>query len=265
MSQAPHTNVTPPPGGPAAANTTRTDVDPLAGLHKMSTTAGVTNLDYVAVNQTAIAAVLVGLLSALSFFGFLLLVIPIVGAIFAVIALRQIADSNGTQTGRGLAILALALCVILGGTAIGREAVAAMRVKGSERAVAATISKVGEFVRQQKYKEAYGLFDPDFRQKVTPEQFQARWQTVQSADLGQLEVFEWNGVTPVFESAEGRRLAMTKVRAKFVKGFDDRFDVMLREVDGGWEIMRLESFFPTQPPQGAGGGSQPKSNDVFNF
>src|SRR3954462_5034744 len=114
MSQAPHTNVSPPPSA-ATVNAAAAGVDPLAGLHKMSTTAGVTNLDYVAVNQTAIAAVLVGLLSALSFFGFLLLVIPIVGAIFAVIALRQIADSNGTQTGRGLAILALALCVILGG------------------------------------------------------------------------------------------------------------------------------------------------------
>jgi hypothetical protein len=229
----------------------------------MSTTAGVTNLDYVAVNQTAIAAVLLGLLSALSFFGYLLLVIPIVGAVFAVIALRQIAGSNGTQTGRGLAVLALALCVVLGGTAIAREVIAVMRVKGTESAIAATITKLGDSVRQEKYKEAYELFDPDFRSKVSLDRFQARWQTVQSANLGKLEVFEWNGVTPVFESAEGHRLAITKARAKFVKGFDDRFDVILREVDGRWEIMRLESFFPTAPPQGPGGGQ--KSNDVFNF
>src|SRR3954471_19886402 len=117
MSQAPHTNVTPTPARPATAT-----ADPLAGLHKMSTTAGVTNLDYVAVNQTAIAAVLLGLLSAVSFFGHLLLVIPIVGVIFAVVALRQIGNSNGTQTGRGLALLALLLCLGLGGTAIGMEA-----------------------------------------------------------------------------------------------------------------------------------------------
>ena len=93
MSQAPQSNVT------AAATTDRAagGEDHLSRLHKMSTTAGVTNLDYVAVNHTAIAAVLLGLLSALSFFGFLLLVIPIVGVVFAVIALRQIGESNGTQ------------------------------------------------------------------------------------------------------------------------------------------------------------------------
>jgi hypothetical protein len=261
MSQAPQTNVTPPPDRPPGVKPA-SDVDPLAGLHKMSTTAGVTNLDYVAVNHTAIAAVLLGLLSALSFFGYLLLVIPILGAIFAIIALRQIADSNGTQTGRGLAALALALCVILGGTAIAREAIAVLRVKGTETAIATTIAKVGDAIRQEKYKDAYEHFDPDFRAKVSLERFQSRWQTVQSTDLGKLEVLEWNGVTPVFESADNRRLAITKVRVKFAKGFDDRFDIILREDADKWDIFRLESFFPTAPPPGTGGQ---KSNDVFNF
>ena len=50
----------------------------LLGSGKLPTTAGVTNLDYVAVNQTAIAAVLLGLLSAVSFFGHLLLITTLV-------------------------------------------------------------------------------------------------------------------------------------------------------------------------------------------
>jgi hypothetical protein len=238
------------------------DADPLAGLHKMSTTAGVTNLDYVAVNQTAIAAVLLGLLSALSFFGYLLLVIPIVGAIFAVIALRQIADSNGTQTGRGLAALALLLCLALGGTAIAREALAVIRVKGDESGVSSAIAKVGTLIREKKYKDAYELFDPEFKKRVSPEQFESRWQSIQGGSLGAIEAFEWNGVTPIFESSEGHRSAGTKLRIKFEKGFDDRFDVVLRESDGKWQIFRFESFFPIAPPPGSGG---PKSNDVFNF
>ncbi len=90
----------------------------------------------------------------------------------------------------------------------------------------------------------------------------AMMPTIQSADLGKLEVLEWNGVTPVFESADNHRLAITKVRVKFVKGFDDRFDIILRENPGQWDIFRLESFFPTAPPPGSGGQ---KSNDVFNF
>ena len=254
MSQAQETNVTTPPGA-----------DPLAGLHKMSTTAGVTNLDYVAVNHTAIAAVLIGLLSVVSFFGHLLLVIPIVGVIFAVVALRQISNSNGTQTGRGLAVLALLLCLGLGGTAIGMEAVSAMRVRGDENAVSATLSKVGGFLKEHKYKEAYDLFDPEFHKRVSLDEFSSRWQTIQSGSLGAIESFEWNGVTPIFENSNGRRNAGTKVRVKFNKGFDDRFDVVLREEDSGWQVFRFESFFPSTPPPGQGGGGNQKSNDVFNF
>src|SRR3954451_18973037 len=87
----------------------------LSQLHKMSTTAGVTNLDYVAVNQTAIIALLLGLASGLAFFGYLLLIIPLVGIVFAIVAIRQITDSNGTQTGKGLAWGGLALCLLFGG------------------------------------------------------------------------------------------------------------------------------------------------------
>src|SRR6266705_1299993 len=91
----------------------------LAQLHKMSTTAGVTNVGYVAVNQTAIAAVLLGLASALAFFGWLLLV----------------------------------------GGAIVMGAMQIAGVRGDEKAIASTLSQIGSFVRQGKYKEAYALFD----------------------------------------------------------------------------------------------------------
>lgn len=272
MSQAPQSNVT-----AAAATTDRASdaavaaaEDHLARLHKMSTTAGVTNVDYVAVNHTAIAAVLLGLLSLLSFFGFLLLVIPIVGVIFAVMALRQITASNGTQTGRGLAVVGLLMSVVFGGAAIAKEAIAVARVKGDESGISSTLAKVGESVRQGKYDEAYGLFDTDFKKGVKPELFKSRWEEIVQGPLGKLEIFEWNGITPYFESAEGHKMAATKVRTKFEKGTEDRFDVILRETDGRWLISQLKGFFPeaapAAPPTGGGRpGSGGKSNDVFNF
>ena len=68
MPDAAETN--PPTGAPSDA---QADAH-LAKLHRMSTTAGVTNAGYVAVNHTAIAAGLLGLVSALAFFGWLLLI-----------------------------------------------------------------------------------------------------------------------------------------------------------------------------------------------
>src|ERR1051325_9373441 len=101
---------------PSPQKKTDADADAhLAQLHRMSTTAGVTNLDYVAVNLTSIFALLLGLASALAFLHWAFLAVPLVGIIFAIISLRQINNSSGTQTGKGLAITGLILCLLLGG------------------------------------------------------------------------------------------------------------------------------------------------------
>src|SRR4051794_6725127 len=77
--------------------------DPLSHLHKMSTTAGLGSTDYVAVNGVAVATIFMGLASSLALLDVTLLAIPLVTVVLAIIALRQIANSNGTQTGRLLA------------------------------------------------------------------------------------------------------------------------------------------------------------------
>src|SRR3954454_3634686 len=85
------------------------DDDPLSHLHKMSITAGLGSGEYIAVNGAAVAAVLLGLASALALMNELLLIIPFTGIIVAIVALRQIRRSNRTQTGVGLVVLGLVL------------------------------------------------------------------------------------------------------------------------------------------------------------
>src|SRR2546423_11699825 len=83
--------------------------DPLAKLHRMSTTAGVASQQYVAVNTTAVIAALLGVASGLTLFSQLMLVIPVAGIVCAIVAWRQINGSNGTETGKPLAIAVLLL------------------------------------------------------------------------------------------------------------------------------------------------------------
>jgi hypothetical protein len=221
----------------------------LAQLHKMSTTAGVTNLDYVAVNQTAIVAALLGLASALSFFGNLLLVIPIVGVIFAIVAMRQIKESCGTQTGKLLAIVGLLLCVLLGGGAITKEAVEIAAVKGDENKIAATLSQLGQFLHDGKYKEAYALHDDDFQNRVKFAQFESTWKSIQAPQpLGRVQTMEWNGVLPYFKSEAGASVAETKALMKFERAQDERVDLVLRRVGDRWLITHFPSFFPVRRP-----------------
>ena len=94
----------------SGSNINRGDADPFAHLHKMSTTAGLGSGDYVAINGTAIAAILLGVCSALVLFNSLIfLLIPLLGVIAAIVAFKQISASNGTQTGREVAAIGMLL------------------------------------------------------------------------------------------------------------------------------------------------------------
>src|SRR4051812_20788417 len=107
--------VAPPGPGRGAGDE---EPDPLASLHKMSTTAGLTygGQEYVAVNVVAVVAVLLAVVGALALVGDILLVIPLAAVVCAIVALQQIRGSNGTQTGRWLAALAILLSLVFAGT-----------------------------------------------------------------------------------------------------------------------------------------------------
>jgi hypothetical protein len=230
----------------------------LAQLHKMSTTAGVTNLDYVAVNQTSIVAGLLGLASALAFFGNLLLVIPVVGVIFAIVAMRQINQSSGTQTGKLLAIAGLLLCVLFGGWVITKEAVAIAAVRGDENKIAATLSQLGKYLHDGKYKEAYALHDDDFQNRVKFAQFESTWTTIQAPQpLGRVQTMEWNGVSPSFATEGGSPMAAAKAVMRFERAQDERVDLVMRRVGERWLISHFPSFFPERR-------SSKQSGDTFS-
>jgi hypothetical protein len=229
-------------------------------LHKMSTTAGVTNQEYVAVNPLAVVAALLGVASGLSFFGWLLMVIPIAGIIFAIVAIRQIADSNGTQTGRGLAIVGLALCLLCAAGMMVQRYLEAAAVRNDEQAIAAAMSQTGRLIGGRDYKSAYAQFDDDFQQRFPYEQFQRTWETVQSSYVGKVEKMEWNGVRPVFQSAAGSTVATAVGRIKFQNAEEERYELMMRKVGNKWLINALPAFFRERGQQ----QRQQRPADQFN-
>src|ERR1700677_2549038 len=107
------------------------ETDALAHLHRMSTTAGLGSQEYVAINVTSIIAVLFGVASLLAVASPVLLVFPVVGVILSVAAIRQINHSNGTQTGKGLAILGLLLSGLITAGILSSQEVHAVRARGA--------------------------------------------------------------------------------------------------------------------------------------
>src|SRR3954447_25417468 len=98
---------TTPSQGPAASGAAGTsgEADPLHNLYRMSRTAGLGSGDYVAINNTSILALILGLAGVLSMLYPLLLIVSAAAVVCGVFAFVQIRSSNGTQTGRGFALL----------------------------------------------------------------------------------------------------------------------------------------------------------------
>jgi hypothetical protein len=76
---------------------------------------------YRAVSGTAIAAVAVAAVSPVAFFGWWLVAVPVVGAVLAAIALRDIAARHPLLTGRPLAIAALAVSLATLAASVARH------------------------------------------------------------------------------------------------------------------------------------------------
>ena len=236
--------------------------DPFQRLHKMSITAGLGSGDYVAISGLAIAAVLLGVASAVVLFHVrLLLVIPIAGVVCAVLAWRQVGQSNGTLTGRGLAVLGLALSLGLGGFE-GSQVVMAWTSSRSERdQVISLIRGFGQDIVAGRFPQAYDRCDDEFHHNVSLARFEGTWRQVrQSKLLGNMTGTDWNGLLNFdADPVTGQPIGGGMVLIHFDSSPEPvRTDMFFKYGDHGWVIDRIPEFFPAptaqQPPGGASKG-----------
>src|SRR5882762_629168 len=132
--------------------------DPIAQLHKMSTTAGVGSQDYVAINNAAIVSVILGICTALAFLGIPFLIIGAAGIASAIIALYQIRHSNGTQGGTGIAILGMLLSLAIAGSVAATNILDWMHQRDDENQIAAMLEQLGQDLAAARYDKALGHF-----------------------------------------------------------------------------------------------------------
>jgi hypothetical protein len=225
------------------------DTDPLLHLHKMSTTAGLGTQEYVAINVTAVVAALFGVASMLALINDILLVIPIVGSVLSFVALAQIRNSNGTQTGKGLAVVGLLLS---GGITVGlicTRVVEGIHRTQDQRAIAKLCDQFGALISQRKYDDAYALFDADFQGRFKPDPFKNRLASMQENKVTPpIDQVEWNGLIQ-FQADEGGSDSAETVMKLHFKGVpnEERASARFRKSEGGaWKINNIPDLFP--PP-----------------
>jgi hypothetical protein len=226
--------------------------DPLAGLHKMSTTAGITSQEYVAINIPAIVAFVLGLASVVAMLHTVLLVVPLAAIVTAFAAISQVRTSNGTQTGRGFAIAGIVLALAIGGIVLVRSVAARYQSQADKLAIAARIEEVGRLVRAKEYDKAYQLFSARFRTRIDRPTFEAKWEGAQSYhDVGRITGIKWNQTNILFQAdpASGTRVGYAASWINFEKVAEPaRYTFEFRKSGPNWEVDDIPSLFPPDKP-----------------
>jgi hypothetical protein len=226
--------------------------DPLASLYKMSRTAGLGSQEYVAVNTTAVAALLLGFASSLAMVANLLLIIPLATLIIAIIAIVQIRRSAGTQTGKGLALMGLLLA---GGFVLfvgGRAVMHAREARREEAAIIALIDQFGKYLSQGNYDAAWAQFSARFHERVKKDDFVALWTRYQADDVfGKIQSMRWNGILEVEPQADTRiGKCVIVIDLPHIQAQDRELTSFRWSDDQGWQIDDIPKYFPPTPERG---------------
>lgn len=227
--------------------------DPIASLHRMSTTAGVATSDYVAINSLAIVTLVLGVATVLAIAWMPLILVGLAGIVCGVMAIRQINRSNGTQTGKGLAMMGMLLSVVLAGSAVGLSWAKEAALNPDRQAINEMVARFGQLIAKRDYAGAYDLFDAEFKtgsevlRGYSLPEFEAMFKPLQEQDneTGPLIEARGNDMFSFLSLPDGTRLASTNVIFRFEKDVADprtiarvQFDFR-RQPDGTWKIMGI--------------------------
>ena len=233
----------------------------VAGLFRMSRTAGVGLQDYAEVNVLAVTGLLLGVASFLAVVvpdTLAILVVPLAAAIVSLVALVQVRRSNGTQTGLFLAIGGLALAALFAGIHLYGYTKTTWIEKKWTGELNALVAKLLPASTTQGATGAYQLFDDRFREQVTLETFnrtmQPRMQVITEVKVNDLVVYTTSddGIvtaqTLLQLSGSGKNPDGTARPFSVDEGVEFR-----KPVGQGWQIHSLAGWFgATKPPAAPG-------------
>ena len=236
------------PSDPHDVSDTPDTPDPLASLKKMSTTAGVGTQEYVAINPAAVLTAILGVASVLAVLYDLLLIIPLAAVVCGVVARRQVRDSNGTQTGAGLALLGIGLSLLIGGGLVAGKAFTAWTWRSDREVIAKSIRQLGDDISRRDYRAAYDLFSDRFKQHKSLDDFKEFWESRRHSALGDIVSMEWNGrLEPVDSPGTNARTAWAAGLIHFEQPAEaPRQEMLFTRVDGKWLI----EDYPAMNPKG---------------
>ncbi len=246
-------------GYPAPAPAPAAHHEGLSHLKKMSTTAGIGSGEYVAVNPIAVAAVILGFCSVfVPIFGSsILLLIPLGAIVAAVVSWRQVGDSNGTQTGKMLAVVGIVVAVLIGGGTVASQVVSHLKTRADEKRIKDVIATFGNYAAAHNGKAAYELFGEPFKQRFGEDRVAEVIDSLShTREAGAVLDMTSNGRIE-FDPDSTKPQAVAMGLLRFEKSSEPyRVGMRLKKSGERWLIEEMPTLFPLESakPQAAGGG-----------
>ena len=221
-------------------DTPSTPADGLAGLKKMSTTAGLGD-DYAELDPLAVAALAVGVLSLVVILLPWMAFLPLIGLVLAAASVYRIRKAGGTRTGLPVALVGGALCLAtlaLGGWSLGADR---RRTSADAAAIERVAADFGEHLAAGDAASAYRLLHPTFRRGVDGTFFAEVMQGFGRVH-GQVAGASTSG-RYLFERGE-RNVAETQLLIDLPEGTFRVKRAIFVETDNGWRLLTLPEIFP---------------------
>lgn len=241
-------------GSSSPATPSSDAIEVLSHLHKMSGTGSAFGqADYVAINPLAVVALVLAMVGLFSLLFAFFLASAVIAIAIGAIALRQITNSNGTQTGKGIAIGAILLALLIG-VGVGAREVSEWRQHAEDaRTCDDFLHRFAETLGKDDLDGAYKNFTTEnFREKVDPALFKRDLRALMQ--FGHIEWISCSDVpvqlTPIPDT--DARQADLRAKIKFDKGPEPLRQVftLTNREDGSWKIDDIPGFF--RKPRAAG-------------
>jgi hypothetical protein len=251
IQRQPEDSATSAPPPPVSAAGT----DHLRHLPKMSPTAGVGTEEYVAISVPAVFALLLGFASILALMEAPFVVIALAGIVVAIVALVQIPNSNGTQSGEGMAVAGLFLAVGITSFVLAADVMESWGRSHDRAAIKQVTELFGKDLNVSQFDAAYDLFSQHFKARVSRQEFVQKMSVLQDElrhtqanvqGLGIIHEVDWNGLATFYADPDsGTVTADTYIDFKFTNTDSvQSVAATFRKVGDDWTIDSLPSMFP---------------------
>jgi hypothetical protein len=215
----------------------------------MSTTAGMGSGEYVEINPVAITSVILAGLSLLgiAFMPFLLL--GMLGIASGLLALFKIRRSNGTQGGKLIAVVGIALSLLISGGEGTRQWVIHSRNQADGNTIRGNVQQLGDYLAKRDYAKARSMFGRPFLDKIPQEAFDETFKSICGIkDYGDFQGLDANGAFGFSTLGDGTRMGSTMIQAKFSNKTLDFAPVeAIMDEQGRWIIYNIPDVFPSVP------------------